>query len=88
MGIIGYFSDGDHEVDLKSATQELKHRGLMATEFYTKDRKVGLGHTRLSIIDVSEKGNNRFRLKTMTVITFNGEIYNYKDLKKDLVRTL
>ena len=86
-GIIGYFSDGDHEVDLKSATQELKHRGPDGDGvFYTKDRKVGLGHTRLSIIDVSEKGKQPFSSENNdAVITFNGEIYNYKDLKKDLL---
>ncbi|MEK7568217.1 MAG: asparagine synthetase B, partial [Patescibacteria group bacterium] len=49
---------------------------------------VALGHNRLSIIDLSKAGHQPMNLRTSDVrrlvITFNGEIYNFLDLKKDL----
>jgi len=60
-----------------------KHRGPDNFGYFLNDEKdVGFAHNRLSILDISQKGNqpmeshnNRF------VIVFNGEIYNFKDLK-------
>lgn len=46
--------------------------------------KVTLGHTRLSIIDLEERSNQPFDYEHLS-ITFNGEIYNYKELKEDLI---
>jgi asparagine synthase (glutamine-hydrolysing) len=54
-------------------------------EWYSQDERVGLGHRRLTIIDLSERG-----AQPMTsadgkfVITFNGEIYNYRQLRASL----
>ena len=48
---------------------------------------VGLGHRRLSIIDLSPRGRNPMANEDGTIrIVFNGEIYNYEDLRPDLVR--
>lgn len=48
---------------------------------------VGLGHQRLSIIDLSRRGRNPMANEDETVqIVFNGEIYNYRELRPDLVR--
>src|SRR5213080_5024147 len=60
-----------------------RHRGPDESGIYTGER-VALGHRRLSIIDLSS-GQQPLSNEDGTVwITFNGEIYNYVDLKKDL----
>ena len=49
-------------------------------------KKVIFGHNRLSIIELSNKGDQPFiSLDQNLVITYNGEIYNFKDLKKELI---
>ena len=51
----------------------------------SEDRKIYLEHNRLSIIDLSKNANQPFVSKDKNfVITFNGEIYNYKEIKKEL----
>ena len=45
---------------------------------------VYLLHTRLSIIDLDERSNQPFRLASK-VLTYNGELYNYRELRRDLV---
>ncbi len=67
--------------------QALSHRGPDADGLWSKDPEVVLAHRRLSILDVSaqshqpmEDDSGRF------VICFNGEIYNFKDLRADLAR--
>ena len=46
---------------------------------------LALGHRRLSIIDLSEDGHQPFGYKDRYVVVYNGEIYNYEDLKKKLI---
>src|ERR1700759_5272988 len=47
---------------------------------------VGLGHQRLSIIDLSSRGHNPMPNEDETVwLTFNGEIYNYKNIRAELL---
>jgi len=48
------------------------------------DNNVSLGHRRLSIIDLSKKGKQPMQVGKRYSITFNGEIYNYKEIKKEL----
>jgi asparagine synthase (glutamine-hydrolysing) len=59
-----------------------KHRGLdNASKWH--DDSICLGHNRLSIIDLSEEANQPFFSNDkLFVIVFNGEIYNYIELKK------
>ena len=58
-----------------------KHRGPNASGIWiSKNKKIGLSHTRLSILDVSKKANQPF-INTDYVLTFNGEIYNFKEIK-------
>jgi len=67
---------------VKAMNKDLKHRGPDAHATFS-DQDISLGHTRLKVIDLSDSANqpmschqNRF------VLVFNGEIYNYKEIKK------
>ena len=65
----------------------IQHRGPDAADYYVKEKdnyKIGLGHRRLSIIDLHESSNQPMLYKDL-VIVFNGEIYNYKEIKKELL---
>lgn len=63
---------------------QLNHRGPDDEGFYLKDN-IGLGHKRLSILDTSRKGNQPMTSKDgKWVVVFNGCIYNYKELRKEL----
>src|SRR3954452_2984987 len=54
-------------------------------EWYSQEERVGLGHRRLSIIDLSERGAQPMASADgKLVITFNGEIYNYRTLRATL----
>jgi asparagine synthase (glutamine-hydrolysing) len=54
--------------------------------WFSADGRVGLGHRRLSIVDLSEAGSQPMANEDETVwLVFNGEIYNYKDLREKLL---
>ncbi|MGG7174118.1 asparagine synthase (glutamine-hydrolyzing) [Clostridium neonatale] len=67
---------------LKNMNDLIKHRGPDGEGYYIKDN-FGLGHRRLAIIDLNQNSNQPFSDENYTVI-FNGEIYNYKELKEEL----
>jgi asparagine synthase (glutamine-hydrolysing) len=76
----------DHDL-LESMTQTLTHRGPDAHGARIH-KNVGLGHRRLSITDTSEAANQPMSNEDDTVwVVFNGEIYNFPDLRNDLQRT-
>lgn len=83
-GINGIFgiSDGFRVRDmLVHMNTALEHRGPDAAGIYTNDN-IGLGHRRLSIIDLSPEGNQPMKSADgRYVMVYNGEIYNYKTLK-------
>ncbi|HUK60479.1 MAG TPA: asparagine synthase (glutamine-hydrolyzing) [Stellaceae bacterium] len=69
---------------LRRMTAELLHRGPDSEGYYT-DGAVGLGHRRLSIIDLSPAGNQPMATPDgRYVLSYNGEIYNYLELKREL----
>ena len=71
---------------LEKCTDALSHRGPdgRGAEFLeTIEAQVGLGHRRLSVIDLSSAANQPMWYKNYC-ITFNGEIYNYRELKSEL----
>ena len=54
-------------------------------EWYSPDERVGFGHRRLTIIDLSERGAQPMASADgKLVVTFNGEIYNYRQLRSSL----
>lgn len=87
-GITGFYqfrNVRDPQADLKLMTDQLVHRGPDDEGMYCNTR-VALGHRRLSIIDLSPGGHQpMFCNGQDIVIVFNGEIYNYRDLKKQLL---
>ncbi len=81
-GITGFNWD-DKEL-IKEMTNSLIHRGPDA-EGHFSDKNISLGHRRLAIIDLSVSGNQpMFNENGDIVIVFNGEIYNFKNIKKKL----
>ena len=85
-GIAGYLNPkGVGESDLRKMNHALQHRGPDDMGiFVDSERVVGLGHRRLSIIDL-EGGRQPMSNEDNTVwITFNGEIYNFQEIKKEL----
>ena len=62
-----------------------KHRGPDFMDFYCEENKIVLGHNRLSIIDLSSNANQPFTSECRNfILVFNGEIYNYIELKNEL----
>lgn len=87
-GITGYYSISKKtgEADLKRMTDRLAHRGPDAAGYYfNEDKTIGLGHRRLSIIDLSEAANQPFYSQSGRYVTvFNGEVYNYQEIAAQL----
>ena len=89
-GIAGFFINGDYSNKreiIKKMNDMLSHRGPDGEGFYSDDY-VLLSHKRLSIIDLNSRSNQPFTDENkQCVITFNGEIYNYIELRKILLET-
>jgi asparagine synthase (glutamine-hydrolysing) len=84
-GIFGIVStDGIGDFPLQQATDTLRHRGPDAAGTY-RDQHAGLGHRRLSIIDLSTGDQPMFNEDRSLCIVFNGEIYNFLELRDELL---
>ncbi|MFL1994903.1 asparagine synthase (glutamine-hydrolyzing) [Lysinibacillus irui] len=72
---------------LNKMSDVLEHRGPDSFAFWTNlDGSVNLGHRRLAIIDLSEQGKQPMQsFSNRYVMIFNGEIYNYKDIKREIL---
>src|SRR5437870_2330756 len=89
-GIAGKLSlDQQEPVDaalIERTTGVLAHRGPDGTGIHVSG-PIGLGHRRLSIIDLSSSGAQPMCNEDESVwIVFNGEIYNFQELRRDLVK--
>jgi len=86
-GIYAYADDAppvDRE-ELLATRESMQSRGPDAADAWiSSDERVGLGHRRLSIIDLSPAGAQPMRRGELTII-FNGEIYNYQELRNQLI---
>jgi asparagine synthase (glutamine-hydrolysing) len=90
-GIAGIFGRPGRQVcsdDLKRMTDALAHRGPDAEGLWcSPEGDCGLGHRRLSIIDLSEKANQPMADSAHVLhVVFNGEIYNHAELRAELER--
>lgn len=88
-GIAGYVIKSDKfktSLELvKEMTDKMIHRGPDA-EGQWVDQKVALGHRRLSIIDLDARSNQpMFSHDRRYIITYNGEVYNYQEIKEELL---
>jgi len=87
-GVLNYSSEGVHVEQLKVMTDVIAHRGPDGEgQWVNKQKNVGLGHRRLSIIDLSSLGSQPMHYANdRYTITYNGEIYNYIELRELLER--
>lgn len=87
-GIVGFVDKNtktNKEKIIKKMADRIVHRGPDAFGYYN-DSFVSLGHRRLSIIDLSNNGTQPLYNEDGSIaIVFNGEIYNYKELKEELI---
>ncbi|PIR21785.1 MAG: asparagine synthase (glutamine-hydrolyzing) [Deltaproteobacteria bacterium CG11_big_fil_rev_8_21_14_0_20_45_16] len=86
-GIVGIvskrISESEKQASIRQMAERIAHRGPDG-EGYFCDKFVALGHKRLSIIDVKLGHQPKFSSDNRYVIVFNGEIYNYIELKEQL----
>ncbi|MDF2940373.1 MAG: asparagine synthase [Gammaproteobacteria bacterium] len=88
-GIAGFFQAPFLEKgNLTKMADAIAHRGPDAEGFYfDKNSQTGLGHRRLSIIDLSPLGKQPMTYQDSGLwIVFNGEVFNYLELKKELIQ--
>ncbi len=88
-GIVGIWTKDSSSRDgsINEMVNSILHRGPDHHSTASKGR-ISLGHTRLSIIDTSASSNQPMEDETGNyLITFNGEIYNFKELRNDLEKT-
>jgi len=85
-GICGFIGEDDKGAEiLKEMTDVIVHRGPDSDGIYTENG-IFMGFRRLSIIDIEESGSQPIYNEDKTlVLTFNGEIYNYMELKEELL---
>ena len=90
-GISGVYNYLNKKINSKSIIEKIiniqHNRGPDDNDIWeSKCKKICFGHNRLAIIDLSKKGRQPFISNDGNfVITFNGEIYNFKEIKKELI---
>lgn len=84
-GIAGYVGKKTNQEILKKMTDRIAYRGPDSEGFYV-DNQVALGHRRLAIIDLSTGSQPIYNEDKSVVIVFNGEIYNYQELREELIK--
>ena len=87
-GVSGILTAQSNNLSLKNNIKRmistLHHRGPDYNDFWiNNDNSCVLGHNRLSILDLSKKGNQPYFFNRY-VISYNGEIYNHNSLRKEL----
>ena len=87
-GIVGFidFNKRSSEKKLKDMTDILHHRGPDDSGYSFYDQptsQIGMGHRRLSILDLSKHGHQPMQFETYE-IAYNGEVYNFKEIRDEL----
>lgn len=84
-GIISHNSDIVSQQRLQRMTDAIIHRGPEGDGFWINTRgNIGLGHRRLAIIDLSPAGAQPMHYLNRFTISYNGELYNYIELREEL----
>jgi asparagine synthase (glutamine-hydrolysing) len=87
-GITGIISKKNLPCDenlLHKVNDSIKHRGPDGDGFYVY-KNLGFGHRRLAIIDLTDSGKQPMELNDRYFITYNGEVYNYIEIKSELMK--
>lgn len=85
-GICGFTGDvADKKNVIKNMTDAIAHRGPDSEGFFT-DENIAMGFRRLSVIDLKKGEQPVYNEDKTLALTFNGEIYNYKQLREALVK--
>ena len=84
VGFVGKQSKEEKRKIIKDMADMIVHRGPDSDGYYIDDN-VALGFRRLSIIDLDNGSQPIYNEDKSMVIVFNGEIYNYKELKEELI---
>jgi asparagine synthase (glutamine-hydrolysing) len=85
-GITGIINKKNIPIDeslLHKVNDSIRHRGPDGDGFYIY-KNLGLGHRRLAIIDLTDSGKQPMQLNDRYFITYNGEVYNYIEIKLEL----
>lgn len=86
-GISGVISKRGNSIEstlIKQLNETISHRGPDSSGYFSY-KNIAFGHQRLSIIDLSDDGKQPMSYKDKYVITYNGEIYNYLELRETLI---
>ena len=84
-GIITQIASVNLDVEIQLMNKAISHRGPDASGYLTYEG-LALGHTRLSILDLSDSGNQPMCSDFDTQIVFNGEVYNYIEIRDELCK--
>lgn len=85
-GLYTYNNETSFNIDrFRVALNKMQHRGPDNESYKQFDNSAILGHVRLSIIDLSSENNQPFQIDNRYWIVFNGEIYNYLELRDELI---
>ena len=88
-GIVGFIANSKINLsasDIIQMTDQIYHRGPDDFGSYIFENRIGLGMRRLSIIDLTNGGQPLYNTTKTIVIVFNGEIYNFLELRNDLLK--
>ena len=87
-GFVGFIDENDQTYDHRAAivamTDAIAHRGP-DSEGYFEDGRAALGFRRLAIIDLAGANQPLYNENRSLVLVFNGEIYNYRELRRQLI---
>ena len=81
-GIAGFYNATIDRRKIKSIIGRLLHRGPDDQQSYIKN-DIGLLHTRLTVIELSKLGSQPYKFGEL-VLVYNGELYNYKEVRMQL----
>ena len=82
-GLEAFQGLADATARVRDMVSHIAHRGPDAEGLWSDEEHVVLGHRRLSILDTGEGANQPFQIGD-DVLVFNGEVYNYLELRREL----
>lgn len=88
-GIAGIISQNPafiNQVFVQKMMHAIRHRGPDGEGYWSDNNNIALGHRRLAIIDLSDSAAQPMNYLDRYVIIYNGEIYNYKEIRHDLLK--